>query len=178
MAVKVGRRTFITSGYSPEVLDEQFVEPEFHRQLREDEDAYLAGRADALTSAVELLRVHSRSAWPEWVQRGVETELHALVDQSVQTSAKGRHARAATRRKDDACDIIRATFVDCEIILGLTVAAAYRTVSENLRGDAGGTVKAFCARVLIDPARYYPLVDWRAWRLFEACWNAPPKSAS
>jgi hypothetical protein len=169
-SVTIGYKTYFTYGYSCEVLAEQFVKPELERQLADAEAAYGSGRHEALSDAIELLRVHSPNApWPDWVQQAVAAQTKSLWQADPQPGVgKGRHARAATRRKDDACDIIRATYVDCLIWSGLKKAAVCRELSESLGGDVGGSEKAmldshrrFHKRVATEPNRYYPLLGWR-----------------
>ncbi|CAN5849809.1 hypothetical protein BH18ACI5_BH18ACI5_04300 [soil metagenome] len=55
-------------------------------------------------------------------------------------------------------------------------------VTGFLGGDAGGTAPVlevaydrFHERVRSEPARYYPLLDWRGWMLLEASQAAPPR---
>jgi len=172
----VGANTFFTAGFGHRALSDLKTR-EVERQMALAKAAYEAGELSGLTNAIDLLKTHrADAAWPPWVQEATASELQRALRVDDVVSAKGRHAQRSTRRRDDLCDLYRATYVDCAMIVDqLTKTRACREVSSFLGGDPGGSEKVmmdahkrFHARVRSSPERYYPFMDWRAQMLFAA----------
>ncbi len=154
--------TIFAAGYSADKIAQSLIEVE----LVGAEYAYSCGQRAGLTEALAILRAHRpNQPWPAWVTDVAIRELDERAPVSHQ-SRGGRHARGVTRRRDYAVDFVRAGLVEHLLEQSVSKRAAYQAVSDQLRGDAGGTPEVIkqayrrvCARVKKAPDAYYPFLS-------------------
>ena len=155
--------TIVSAGYRDEEHN-QTVAAAVSLELLAAEVAFREGNPEGLITALEIYRDHrAGQPLPAWITDGT---IRQMREGSPPPSSRGgRHAREGTKRRDLAADWVRALLVETLLERGISKRAAYRAVSEQLTGDASGSVKVIeqayrrvCARLAINPADYYPLV--------------------
>lgn len=168
-ATRVGEITIFHAGYD-QAWTKEVARRELLRQLAAAKRAYQAGNSHGLLVALALLRDHApKRRLPKWLVAGLITDLetrHNPVSGQCSQKSVGRHAREATKRRDDAVDAVRAMHVFYLLVHHqMSENAAFNAASETLGGDAGGTAKTMMRafkrvqqRVRDDPSRYYPLL--------------------